>query len=719
MRKRAFYFFILFCLALPSAFTQEARLLKAEKAMQFLQYPEAIRLYEEYLAKSNDQDVVLALAVAYRKNHEYERAAATFARVEDWSVVSPEYLLQYGRVLIHAASCEEAQPVFDAYLDRRPYDTRVAKFRDVCSTLEKMRTKEEGMVEVFSLGFNTTFNEMAPGLYGSGLVFASDRMASKGAFWDLFISSNPLSTEAPVPFSPVINTKRHEATATFSADSTQIYFTRSSSYATLTDDRRIVPLEILNATRNADGSWSEPQPVALTKPPFSAAHPCLSRDGKRLFFSSDQPGGYGGKDIYFSTWTGSTWGPPVNLGPTINTEGDELFPFFGNDNRLYFSSDGHLGLGGLDIFFADVAEDGESIRIENLGVPFNSADNDFAIVFTPDGRSGYFSSDRSGGAGGDDIYGFQRLFQLLELKILQEDGKTPVAEATVQGDCDIRDGRLLRLPLQSCCFLEVAAPGFETRFIQICGNDSTLALNTVFPITLESPKQTILQGVVLDKASNSPLSGASIHLIENAQQMVTIVSATDGSFSVILPASHCFTVRVEKGDYFTHTLEQPLCTGAEKNILHLSLSLQPFRKIAPAATPTRDTASSPLPERKEEVTFRLQIYYDQFSAEIRTDAVPEMQRLLRILQDNPGIKVEISAHTDSRGDRDSNQRLSQKRAEGVVNWLIQRGISRKQLIAKGYGESRPIKPCPDSKSCSDQDHQLNRRTEFRVIGHSD
>lgn len=716
MRKRTLYIAIVFCLALVNAMGQESRLIKAEKAMQFLQYAEAIALYEAYLSKNYDQDVVLALAVAYRKNREYDRAAATFARVENWSAVSPEYLLQYGRVLIHAATCVEAQPVFDAYLDRRPYDTRAEKFRDICGTLKKMLNEEPDMTEVFSTGINTAFNEMAPSLYGNGIVFASDRMTGKGAFWDLFIADDPLSTNAPISFSAPINTKRHEATATFSADSNQIFFTRSSSYATLTDDRRIVPLEIRSASKNPDGSWSEPQPLPLTSPPYSAAHPCLSRDGKRLFFSSDQPGGYGGKDIYFSTWSGTAWGTPVNLGPAINTEGDELFPFFGTDNRLYFSSDGHLGLGGLDIFYADVAEDGENIRVENLGVPFNSSENDFAIIFTPDGRSGYFSSDRPGGAGGDDIYGFRRLFQWLELSILREDTKTQLSDFTIQGDCTIKEGNLLRLPLQSCCFLEISAPGMTNRFIQICGNDPKILQVAAYPILLEPETQTILQGLILDEASGKPLEGASIHLMENEARLLTIVSASDGTFSTGLPRNRCFRIRIEKGDYFTRNLEQPICTGAEKDNLTINTSLQPFRKNEPDSPSRPENAPDAPSEVSEEVTFRLQIYYDQFSAEIRDEAIPELERLERILKDNPELKVEISAHTDTRGDRESNLRLSQKRADSVVKWLIQKGISRRQLIPKGYGETRPIKPCPKSSSCSEADHQLNRRTEFRVIG---
>jgi outer membrane protein OmpA-like peptidoglycan-associated protein len=716
MKKCRINFSIVFCLALVSAFGQESRLIKAEKAMQFLQYAEAIALYEAYLSKKDDQQVVLALAMAYRKNRAYDRAAATFSRVENWSGISPDYLLQYGRVLIQTSSCAEAQPVFDAYLERRPFDTRAAKFRDVCDAIQKMKQREEGLTELISLGINTAFNEMAPSFYGNSLVFASDRLTGKGAFWDLFIAEDPRSSVSPASFPAPINTKRHEATATFSADSNQIFFTRSSAYATLSDDRRIVPLEILSASRKADGNWSEPASLPLAAPPFSAAHPCLSRDGKRLFFSSDQPGGYGGKDIYFSSWTGTNWGVPVNLGPAINTEGDELFPFFGADNRLYFSSDGHLGLGGLDIFFADVAPDGENIYVENLGVPFNSAENDFALTIAPDGQSGYFSSDRPGGAGGDDIYGFQRLFKLVELEILREDAKTPVSNFTIQCDCEIRNGNLLRLPLQSCCFLEISAPGLTSRFVQICGTDPLIHSGKSYPIFLESEKKTTLQGIVADEVSGMPLPGVSIHIFENNARFLTLISSPEGLFSAELPPNRCFSLRIEKGDYFTRMLDKPLCTINDRDILKINLALQPFRVITPTSVNNPVNPAGSTQAANEELTFTLQIYYDQFSAEIREDAVPELERLWGILKDNPALKVEISAHTDTRGDRESNLRLSQKRADSVVKWLIQKGIPRRQLIPMGYGESQPIKPCPTSRSCLEEDHQLNRRTEFRVIG---
>ncbi len=725
MRKRLFPIVAALCLCAGIASGQDPKIRKAEEAMQLLQYAEAIKLYEEVLSKAEDQGVRIGLAVACQKNQEYGRAAAVFAQVKDWTQVAPEHLLQYGRVLLRAASCAEAQPVFDTYCERKPLDPRVALFRDVCSVLERLRA-DKGAFEVFPAGVNTTFHEMAPVFYNEQLVFASNRISLKGEFLDLFVAADPEGSAEAVPFAPELNTKLHEATATFTADLNRIFFTRSRENTKPLIDSRIVPLEILTSTRRADGTWAAPEPLNLTDPAYSSAHPSLGPDGKRLYFSSDRPGGFGGKDIYYSEQTASGWSTPVNLGPEINTEGDELFPFIGPDNRLYFSSDGHLGLGGQDIFYAVPRSSGEWGGVENMGVPFNSTEDDFALVLKTDGRSGYFSSNRSGGAGGDDVYGFRRLYYDLELSFEQASNALPVSGLTARSDCGaLLEGKWLRLPPTSCCTVTAQAPGFETVVRKICASDAGVDFSKPYRIALDAEKVYSLQGSVTDQHSGAPLAGATIQVFEKPGKLITaLVTDKEGNFSMRLPNNKCYTFKVEKGDYFARTMDDEVCAQGSQTLFVLDVLLQPFWI---SAAQTRNSLSGAAPAKGVFLTgvvtgsdntapFLLQIYYNQYSAQIREDAMPEMERLFRLLEDNPSVILEISSHTDSRGDKSFNQRLSQKRAENVVKWLIDRGIERNRLKAKGYGESRLVNHCADGVTCPEAEHQFNRRTEFRVVG---
>lgn len=726
MRKRILLLLAGCYLSAVAASAQDLRIRKAEEAMQSLQYQEAIRLYEEILSKKPDQALQLSLAEAYRKNQDYERAAAAFAQVQDWAQAAPEYLVQYGRVLMQTESCTAAQPVFDNFIERKPFDPRVNELRDVCAYLSRIRTQNEDIFTVSPAAFNSSFNEMAPAIFGSGLVFASNSQSLKGEFLDLFYADNPAEDASTRPFAAELNTKLHEATASFSSGLDRMFFTRSRETTTPIIDSRIVPLEILTATRQPDGAWSKPEALNLSDPAYSAAHPCLSPDGNRLFFSSDRPGGFGGKDIYYAEWTGTSWAPPVNLGPDINTEGDELYPFLHADNRLFFSSDGHIGLGGIDIFFAEQKTDGAWSPVENMGAPFNSTHDDFALVFSPGGLSGFFSSNREGGAGGDDIYRFQRLFFDLELSVQDAVTGQIIEEPGMQSDCTIQ-GNKLRVAANGCCDLTASAAGYESARLQICGKDiDPQYVSSPWPVKLEAEKIYTLSGTVADENTGTPLAGAAIHVFDPAGQLaLALVSDQDGRFSSRLPAKTCYSFKVEKGDYFARTLDEKVCAQGSTTLYVLDVLLQPFwisaaqanrqlRGVEPSAKGVFLTGTATGADDK--VPFLLQIYYDQFSAFIRQDALPEMERLWKLLEDNPNIVIEISSHTDSRGDKSFNQRLSQKRAENVVKWLIDRGVERKRLVAKGYGESRPVNRCVDGVTCPDSEHQFNRRTEFRVVG---
>ncbi len=725
MRKHVLPTLAVLCLFAQFAAAQDPRLRKAEEAMQLLQYAEAAKLYEELLPKYNTPLTRAYLAEAYRKNQQYDKAIEHYAQIKDWAQLAPEYLLYYAKALLQAASCVEAQSVYDRYLERKPLDARAPMLRDVCAALEQLRTQPNDTFTLFPTNFNTAFHEMAPAYYGNSLVFASNSLSANGEFLDLLLAQDPASPQPPVPFTAELNTPLHEATATFSADMSRIFFTRSREVK-FPAQSRVVPLNILTATRQDDGKWSKPESLNLADAPYSAAHPCLSPDGARLYFSSDLPNGFGGKDLYYSDWNGSAWGKPVNLGPDINTEGDELFPSLGPNNLLYFSSDGHLGLGGHDLFAAEMISAGTWGRVQNLGLPFNSEEDDFAIAWAPDGNAGFLSSNRAGGQGGDDIYGFRRLYHVLQLEFTDALSGRSLVPADLTSDCGaVASNPYLRLPVEGCCQITVQAEGYENLSRQICANEPGLLDKSACRIALAPEKIYTLQGSITDQQSAQPLAGAAVHVFDQTGALfAALVSDANGQFSANLPKGKCFAFKVEKGDYFARTLDERICTEGSQTLYVLDVALQPFwisatqarRNLANMTAPIKGVFLAGTPTGSEKAApFQLQIYYNQFSAEIREDAIPEMQRLLQLLKDNPKVVLEISAHTDARGDASFNQRLSQKRAEAVVKWLTDRGVERNRLRARGYGESRPVNHCKDGITCSEAEHQRNRRTEFRVV----
>lgn len=704
------------CLWASASYAQEAKIRRAEEAVRLLRYKEAIQLYEEVLAKKEDVQVRLSLAMAYRKLQDYERAAATFSKIKDWSSIPSDYMLQYGCVLVRAESCEDAQLWFNAYLERNPHDSRAPMFRNACAAMQQLMTCNEGLYEVFPMPFNTAQSEMAPAIYGDKLVFASDRHTEQGLFLDLFIADRFDSTVQVQVFAPELNTRLHEATAFF--NSNQIFFTRSRTGSKYVTDSRIVPLEIMTARLGTDNRWTDVQPIPLTDPAYSAAHPFLSDNGRRLYFSSDMPGGFGGKDLYYVEKTSMGWGPPINLGPEINTRGDEIFPFIGPDNRLYFSSDGHPGLGGQDIVVSTLLPNGNWTNGENIGTPFNSQYDDFSFTMASDGLSGYFASTRPGSQGRDDIYGFKLLYRQLSLSFQNSVTGASIEGAAVKTRCDMLPNNSLRVPVYACCNLKISAPGYDDASLEICGDNAQIDYSRPFAVALQPERKYTLRGMATDGYTGALLPNAVVLIFEGGNYFQSVVSGADGYFMCELPKNKCYTFKVEKGDYFARSLTDTICTTGTTFDFSIQSILQPFRagSSSPASGPSKGVFTPGTPTGDDrDAPFVLQIYYDLHSTRFRDDNLPEMERLLRLLQDNPGISVEISSHTDTRGEAGFNLRLSQKRADLVVEWLISKGIDRRRLTSRGYGETRPVNRCTDGVTCPESEHQRNRRTEFRVL----
>jgi outer membrane protein OmpA-like peptidoglycan-associated protein len=348
--------------------------------------------------------------------------------------------------------------------------------------------------------------------------------------------------------------------------------------------------------------------------------PSISSDGKQLYFASRMEGSTGGSDVWVTTYNGSQWGEPQNLGTTINTEFDEMFPVVFHDSILYFSSEGNIGYGGLDLFYS-VKSNGTWGKPVNLKAPFNSSADDFAIVYNNDKSAGYFSSNRTGGAGSDDIYSF---------------------------------------------FL--------------------------------TPVNLTVKGRVTDVDGGNALVNAMV-ILSSADGNDTTYTNANGEYTFVLDKDKDYKINVISPGYFGDS--RRLTTQGEKF----------SKEFSKANGNNYDFSIKKIPKTEIKIE---NIYYDYDSYNLRDESKPELDKLVKLLEDTPDANVQINSHTDERGKFDYNMKLSENRAKSVVDYLIEKGISPGRLSSKGFASSQPV----IKNAKTEEEHQMNRRTTFQVLNNN-
>ncbi|RWW96750.1 OmpA family protein [Flavobacterium cerinum] len=405
---------------------QQAKIKRADKDYDNFAYIDAIKTYERVAEKGyKDVEMFKKLGNAYYFNAEFDKAekwyAELFAMVLE---VEPEYYYRYSQSLKAIGKYDQANTMLDAFNEKSGNDLRARLYNQQKDYL-KVIEENSGRFVIENAGINSGYQDYGTAFFKNQLVFASSR-TSKGVsmkihkwnnqpFTSMFASNvdGGGNLQEPERFQPNIDTKFDEATPVFTNDGTTLYFTRSN----YTDgkkrksDDRVTKLKLYKATLNENGNFTNVKELPFNSDQYSTAHPALSPDEKTLYFASDMPGTYGQSDLYkVSINEDGSFGTPENLGTGINTEGKETFPFISNDHELYFSSDGHPGLGGLDVFVSKI---GDSFKeVINIGAPINCPMDDFAFLIDTKTQVGFFSSNREGGLGYDDIYKFKELKKL-------------------------------------------------------------------------------------------------------------------------------------------------------------------------------------------------------------------------------------------------------------------------------------------------------------------
>jgi len=507
-------------------------------------------------------------------------------------------------------------------------------------------------------------------------------------------------------------------------------------------------------------------------------------------------------DLYVSDKESGRWGPPMNLGPEVNTEGHEIFPYVTPDSKLYFASDGHVGLGGLDIYYTSYKDAGVWSSPENLGYPINTVSDDFSIVFNEEGTCGFLASDREGGVGHDDIYSFKKTALSVEVLVFDEKTEAPLEGAVVYVGCK-QDSMLTNaegkvtfdLKLNETCDLTASLDTYLPAEAEASTKNLSLTDKLEVKIPMRRAAMFEVEGVVFDAFTSLPMEGATVTLENDCGQPLAapFTTSVNGRYAFKLDMDCCYKIKATQLNYFAGIAEN-VCTKGKSTseTLKENLYLQPTTLTAvpeqkndldrkgkvnkgnnDELTPedgtvdggekletqytyydkTTDTwmdkdtrlpadgkypdgrlyekgvlkgggdgiIRSPKEPTSENPVFAylLHIYYDFDQAFIRADAEEELQKLHKLMLENPQYIIEIGSHTDARGSGHYNQRLSQRRAESVVRWLSDKGISRSRLVARGYGEQVNVNDCVNNVPCTEREHQMNRRTEFKVIGCTD
>ncbi len=666
-----------FCLAIIaiSSCSETAVITRADNFYENYNYPDAISRYKYALkhGHENQQYLMKRLANGYRLQGDYENASIWYEKLVKFERVEPVEYFHYAKVLESEKKFAEAQQWFDKYKSVMPSDSRAFTYSNYSVKKVSDLYEDKKTYELFNLKMNTEFDEFSPAWYGDYVVFTSNRpdqeLIKRKHSWndtyylDYFIAEKETDGQLKRTQSyPLLNSPYHDGPLTFSENGDLVIFTRNTSNPNgklIADDKSTVRLSIFSSQKINDGGstgWSEPKELPFNISGYSCQHPTLSKDGRKLYFASDMPGGNGGMDLYVCEKRGWSWGQPKNLGNNINTSGDEVFPYIYKDSLLYFSSNGHLGLGGLDVFVTSAID---YTYPANLGYPINDAMDDFGFIIDGKGKRGYFSSNREGGQGRDDIYGFDVI----------KNNKYQYEQ--------IMDTTMMPL---------------------VADNQAGIVTN---PGTAKGPGRVTvvvtggIQLQVYDQITGKGLPHATINIFDKRGVLLNAVQMKgDGTnrISHNYPSGELRFIAFY-GDYSSNRVLVEMkdlpANGAVVKIPMVK-DLGKMLNINP-------------------------IYFDYNRDNIRPDAARELDKIVKIMKENPGMVIEVASHTDSRGQYGYNQDLSQRRAQSSMKYIINHGISSSRISGKGYGETQLTNQCEDDIACSEPEHQYNRRTEFRIL----
>lgn len=763
MKKYNIWLLAFIILIAQQTFAQSSRLKAANRSFENMSYIEAIRNYEDYLgtAKSGTpemKETLTKLAYSYRKVQDSRNAERVYAELINHynKDLESEIYLYFAQALANNGKYKESQKMYSRYGQEQTTDMRGRRFTVAYMDNSHFYQDSATYKVDYLYSLNSRQSDFSPMYYKNGLVFVSAReeggaikrvfMQNQTPFLDLFMfadtaelrkdnikvmkqasgagggstfsTSDKLEAiateekEKPLSkieqFSKTLNSKYHEGPVTFFKDYKKIVFTRNNynKGRSRTSSDGVNKLKLYIAAENGK-TWGSIKELPFNSDDYSCGHPSLSQDESKLYFVSDMPGGFGGTDIYVVDYRDGNWGSPVNLGREINTEGNEMYPYVDENGNMYFSSDGHEGLGGLDVFYVEMKEGIPLNDVKNLGTPINSEKDDFGLITNGTRSSGYFSSNRKRGYGDDNLYSFRHGCRKLNLLVYDAESKKPLEAVDVRmlknGEnkelfVTGTDGKVtVCLETGSDFEFKALKEGYESNGVSYGTFASSLKNQTSITIYLEKSQAPIIKGTIVSELNQRPIQGA----------VVTLKNGKDGSKEQIVTG--------EDGRYeFQPKKEGEYSVTASKDLY--AVNTESLGKVKQSRKSPK-TVEQNLGLVGQGDIFRLEnIYYDYGQFFIRSDAAKELEtKLIPILKKYPNMKIEVRSHTDSRSSDAFNLKLSTNRARAVLDYLAARGIDTKRVVAKGYGETELLNNCDDEVACKEDQHQANRRTEFKIL----
>lgn len=645
----------LLVLAITPGQAQSKKMRKADAIYDAGEYFKASEMYTKLYSKAGSRaakgELAFKLGMCFRKMNIPKKAEKWFNRSVKNKYQDPMAVCYLADAMKMNEKYADAKVTYEKFKDLVPDDPRGNRGMRSCeSALEWIENPSR--YEVLNMKeFNSKQSDYRPEFFkdNSIIYFTSTREGGVGdkfnnnsgqKFSDIFFTMRDRKGKwnEPIPANGELNTIFDEGACSINPDGSDIYYTSCKAIK-----KEALGCQIYYSNYTGSG-WSKPEMITLDQDSsISFGHPAISPDELTLYFVTDMKGkgAKGGKDIWKVTRTsrGQSWSTPVNLGAPVNTESDEMYPFVGHDGTLYFASNGHIGMGGLDIYKLDKDDEDRPIVV-NMKPPINSPADDFGIIFDGKKESGYFSSSRSGGKGSDDIYSFELPALIFTLK-----------------------------------------------------------------------------GTVRDETTDEPIASAKVKLEGSDGTSLETNSGTDGGFKFKLKPATDYIVTTAKQPKYLKGMAKESTKGLEKST---DIAIEVF--MAPTSTSI-------------EVE---NVFYDYQQADLRPESMVSLDKLVETLNFNNTITIELAAHTDFRGTEEFNLDLSQRRSQSVVDYLISKGIKSKRLTAKGYGESMPRKISKkvaqkhdflnegdvltedfinklQTKEQKEIAHQINRRTEFKVI----
>lgn len=876
-------FFIVFFSVIGSVLFSQIK--KGDKYAQNAQYVKAISYYKkEAKSKSgNKQEAFLKLADCYKKINDYQSAEINYRNaLAINSNVQPDIFYNYGQVLKVNNKYTEAADQYNNYIKLKPNDANALKALKFCKEinyyLQKPIEYEVKNIE----NINTAKSEFSPFVINNKLAFVAEKESfnfvdysvndyNGEPYLNMYVSEvKGTNAGKAKTFAKKINSDFHDGPASISADGKTLYFTRVNYKS----EKDFVNTAKIYTATGHDRSWNNIQGFEHNNDKYSVAHPSINEAGTMLFFCSDMPGGLGGKDIWLSKKTGNGWEKPVNLGPDINTSGDEMFPTIKNNGILYYSSNGLPGYGGLDVYSAK-SIDGKWLLVRNEGLNINSSFDDFGITFLND-SVGYFSSNRLGGKGKDDIYWYKftnRFISVAGTVLLTENNNDPakgvnVILADAQGKHldsmkTNKDGAFEFKNLDGdkkyMAIIDSDDPKFNgkahyflsdknkiiSRVTNNVGSDKFVFKNLPIdpnglPDLFTDDNLTLAGNLLYGESPSKPIKNTRIKIVNDYGDVVEETTTNEfGAFAFRnIPTDQNYIISIEETDIslpantkvtLTNKGGKELKTfytgnekfnfkilSAEKNLLkemdaddaNMVMDIYGYmydqnkKPIPNAKIRIKEEGSTAEPQlvsssdkgkfnfrnlkgdkgylfeadetdpsmksvtriyiadskgriykvmdkngsgkfifkildadkaamgefvvddpwlqvlemknKAKELTIIESIYYASGDYKLDAAGIQILNKVIAILNSNQKLMIELSSHTDSKSSDDFNLTLSKKRAQFAVDYMTAKGVNKKRLKAVGYGETKLLNKCFNYEDCPEEQHKLNRRTEFKI-----